>query len=205
MSDTDSSYLTEYNSYVDTDEDSEFTASSSEIVFDSHIENIIEITELDEMYHNDAYSLVDYPAVDQYYIATYKYTQSGMFIFAKSVSPDTFFKYPYAMIVRYFHWFSMVWIPPNPSVEIIQIRKIGDQAICVLKTHWIRLIQRTWRRVYKEQQRIIAERKRIQTMRSVELGIYQVVPFPDLVSMLSPLQVCTFTPSKEKNNTLLVI
>jgi hypothetical protein len=30
----------------------------------------------------------------------------------------------------------------------------GDERVAILKTHWIRLIQRNWRRVYNEQQRI---------------------------------------------------
>ena len=30
----------------------------------------------------------------------------------------------------------------------------GDERVAILKTHWIRLIQRNWRRVYMEQQRV---------------------------------------------------
>ena len=35
----------------------------------------------------------------------------------------------------------------------------GDECVAVIKTHWIRLIQRNWRRVYSEQQRIYGMRK----------------------------------------------
>ena len=184
MSDTDSSYLTEYNTETDTD----FTTSSNEIVIENHIDNVMEIIELDEIYYNDAYSLVECPAENHYYIATYKYMQNGLFIFAKSVSPDTFFKYPFETLVRYLYWFSLIWIPPNPKVEIILIKKWGNQSICILKTHWIRIIQRCWRRVYKERQLIIAKRKRLQTIREVEMGKYPVIPFPDLRGMLAKLK-----------------
>ena len=30
----------------------------------------------------------------------------------------------------------------------------GDERVAIIKTHWIRLIQRNWRRVYNEQQRV---------------------------------------------------
>jgi hypothetical protein len=35
----------------------------------------------------------------------------------------------------------------------------GDECVAILKTHWIRLIQRNWRRVYNERQRIYDIRK----------------------------------------------
>ena len=31
----------------------------------------------------------------------------------------------------------------------------GDERVAILKTHWIRLIQRNWRRVYLERERIV--------------------------------------------------
>ena len=30
----------------------------------------------------------------------------------------------------------------------------GDERVAILKTHWIRLIQRNWRRVYLERERV---------------------------------------------------
>ena len=33
------------------------------------------------------------------------------------------------------------------------------ETICIIKTYWIRIIQRTWKRVYKERQLIIQKRK----------------------------------------------
>lgn len=33
------------------------------------------------------------------------------------------------------------------------------ETICILKTYWLRIIQRTWKRIYKERQLIIQKRK----------------------------------------------
>ena len=33
------------------------------------------------------------------------------------------------------------------------------EIICIIKTYWIRIIQRTWKRIYKERQKIIQKRK----------------------------------------------
>jgi hypothetical protein len=33
------------------------------------------------------------------------------------------------------------------------------ETICIIKTYWIRIIQRTWKRIYKERQLIIQQRK----------------------------------------------
>jgi hypothetical protein len=35
----------------------------------------------------------------------------------------------------------------------------SGEMICIIKTYWIRIIQRTWKRIYKERQMIIQKRK----------------------------------------------
>ena len=46
---------------------------------------------------------------------------------------------------------------------------VGPQVVVVLKTIWLRLIQRTWKRVYKERVRVIALRCSLQCQRHMEL------------------------------------
>jgi len=41
--------------------------------------------------------------------------------------------------------------------ECIYLR--GDEYVAIIKTHWLKLVQRTWKRVYAERQRIISLRK----------------------------------------------
>lgn len=44
---------------------------------------------------------------------------------------------------------------------------------CVIKTHWLRLVQRTWKRVYRERMRIL---KSVNYLKQRELGIRPFVP-----------------------------
>jgi hypothetical protein len=52
----------------------------------------------------------------------------------------------------------------NPNYLNLQIGKIhylkGDECVCVIKTFWLKLVQRAWKRVYKMRKRIIQLRHR---------------------------------------------
>jgi hypothetical protein len=52
----------------------------------------------------------------------------------------------------------------NPNYLNLQIGKIhylkGDECVCVIKTVWLKLVQRAWKRVYKMRKRILQLRHR---------------------------------------------
>lgn len=67
-----------------------------------------------------------------------------------------FYLYPYPTLMAYDR---LVRVSPTTNrIEIMQeIDPTRSQV--VLKTVWLRLVQRTWRRVYRERQRVLAVRK----------------------------------------------
>jgi hypothetical protein len=59
----------------------------------------------------------------------------------------------------------------------------------ILKTHWIRIIQRTWRRIYLERMRLLKLRGSIKAQRQFELsGKYDIPVGDGLRGMLYPLR-----------------
>jgi hypothetical protein len=57
------------------------------------------------------------------------------------------------------------------------------ECIAILKTFWIRLIQRTWKKVYKERQNIINKKMQLSAIRNRELFIRHTT-FPSLKGMM---------------------
>ena len=48
----------------------------------------------------------------------------------------------------------------KPKIEVIQLRILPDDTFsCVLKTHWLRLIQRHWKKTYSQRKMVIKGRK----------------------------------------------
>jgi len=45
----------------------------------------------------------------------------------------------------------------------------GDECVAILKTFWIRIVQRAWRRVFEERKQIFAQRMRIESLKHREI------------------------------------
>jgi hypothetical protein len=75
-----------------------------------------------------------------------------------SILPVHFLRYPGDTIRHFLDFYTMHLsnVFPRP-IEIMQLTYGPDQEYrVVLKTHWIRLIQRTWKRVFAERKRWVA-------------------------------------------------
>lgn len=63
----------------------------------------------------------------------------------------------------------------------------GGELIAIIKTFWIKLIQRTWKKIYKQKKEIIEKRKSLQSIMSREInGKCKITPttIPSLKGML---------------------
>lgn len=83
-------------------------------------------------------------------------------LFECGIIPELFFKSSYNAILTYLYYNSLQNI--NPKLEIIQIVIINDCFYANLKTYWIKLIQRHWKKTFKERKRIIEKRKSLEQM-----------------------------------------
>lgn len=111
--------------------------------------------------------------------------------FQISVSIQTFYHFPFTIIQQYLSTPNPDIIPYVP-VQIMKLEIIDkDFYTVILKTHWIRMIQRNWKRIYKERCKIIQIRKSPLCQHQYEITgkyLYEAQYLPSLRGMLHSLQ-----------------
>ena len=126
----------------------EYEEISSDWVDDGYIEEIANMEEL--IPYTDCIH-------DKYYIGTYKYFErQNILLFAKRIHISTFYKYSNRQLSAYLYWYSGIYISAKPPLEIIQLQ-IDSQGLysCVIKTVWLRIIQRRWKAVFHKERSYI--------------------------------------------------
>lgn len=63
----------------------------------------------------------------------------------------------------------------------------GDEYVAIIKTHWIRLIQRTWKKIYKQKMETIKNMRSIYYLNKREINNKHILTLPTLKGMLSYL------------------
>jgi len=141
---------------------------------------------LEQIYDEDAEHIEEFKENDTYYIGVcYRETKesrmdSKSIIIEMSISSRIFLKYSYNLIYKllggenltkdeqynkvYKHW---LYYHKNRELQI-QIFKTNYKNLdqhpfdwdlgVIIKTFWLRLVQRTWKRIYKERKEIIKKR-----------------------------------------------
>ena len=92
----------------------------------------------------------------QYYIGNYCLI-SETWLLLCAVSPNSFFKYPLPIILKYLHNYSIIAKPKN--IGILQLDILSDGTYSVVnKIFWIRWIQRCWKKRYQARKNAIIRR-----------------------------------------------
>ena len=92
---------------------------------------------------------------NNYYIGiSAKYIRNEHFILVNSISAKGFLKYNQNTVIEYLKYYTGFYLK-NPRLHIMQLKinSIDETYNVILKTYWIRLIQRTWKNVYKKKRR----------------------------------------------------
>lgn len=118
-----------------------------------------------------------------------------MCILGSTITESSFFKYPFEIIQRYMN---DSIISSNPeyvmrNIDIIQLI-IGEHQIynVIIKTFWLKLIQRRWKRVIRERSEISRKRMHPTSRRIFEItGKYSIGLriFPSLNGMLNDINL----------------
>ena len=127
----------------------------------------------DELYFIDEEYMYEYEPCEnlKYYLGSYKYFEDiGEYILISQISKHVFYESNYNSMRNFIYWYSGTYIP-DPSIQIMQVFIKNDYITAVLKTHWIRLIQRIWKRKYRERQEYIMKYKKLNCLRNRELNI----------------------------------
>jgi len=101
---------------------------------------------------------------NKYYIGLshiYMYNNCQQLLLSASVSAPIFFKHSYDNINDYLYYYGLTRIT-NHQVQILQVDVIQEgylEIVTVLnKTHWLRLVQRHWKKIYKQRKETIQQR-----------------------------------------------
>jgi hypothetical protein len=127
----------------------------------------------------------------QYYIGlchTYYIHNISYILLSTSVSAPIFFKHSYDNINNYLYYYGLVRIPSH-QVQIMQVHILEDETCTVIiKTYWLRIIQRHWKQIYKQRNYVIQQRSLPQNQLYKEIhGKYPqtILKLPSLHGMLS--------------------
>ena len=76
------------------------------------------------------------------------------FLVASTIVAKHWFTYPYDNVLHYLRDYSIVHLDKS-KIEIMKVYERSDFSMTVLlKTHWLRLIQRTWRNVVRRREEL---------------------------------------------------
>lgn len=135
---------------------------------------------------------------NNYYIGLYHSYRTPShihyFLLSTSVSAKTFLNHSYENVNKYLYYYGLIRIP-NHNIQIMQLKIHTINGMetynVIIKTYWLRLIQRHWKKIYKQRLSII--KQRITPTNILYNSIHGNYPLhirhlPSLNSMLSTYQ-----------------
>ena len=130
---------------------------------ESETESII-MNEDDEIYEEDCDFLDADKGDRKYYIGLSGHVKrQNQTILLSSISPKTFMKHDGEEVLQYLVEYSAVDIRNHcttPSIQILQLHLDDKQTYNVVnKTFWLKMVQRSWKRVYAQRQSAINSMK----------------------------------------------
>ena len=94
----------------------------------------------------------------------------GLTLYANAIRPQTLFKYSHAYSLSYLQLYSIIKIR-NPVIDIMQLAILADNTYTVIvKTHWLRIIQRTWKKVFQMRKIVLNKRMQLGSIRLFEIS-----------------------------------
>jgi hypothetical protein len=165
MSDTNSDSENE-DEYYHMVENNEYNDST-----DSDEEDYDLLEELDNLYDQDETHIEADKVPNKYYIGICKRSNhyKDQYLLLNTISPKLFHKTNYDTMIAYLKEYSIIYIA-EPTLEIMKFTPINkDVYSVVIKTHWIRLIQRHWKKILSMRNHIYKMRGTINSWRYFEI------------------------------------
>jgi len=124
----------------------------------------------------------------KYYIGSAVLIRNRYYIMNTSITATTFMNFPISSILFYLYEFSLFYFVKN-RIEIMKlyIHPVTMEYIVVLKTYWLRIVQRRWRRILRERAEVLRKRCSIANIQHrLVYGRYQngLNVLPGLYGML---------------------
>jgi len=145
-SDSDNDDILYIDSDIDTDSDNEF--GDDDFDHDS-----------DLIYRQDEEHLDSEKLHNSYYIGLCNiYSFRKTMLFVNSISTRTYYKHSHENILKYLKNYS-IFRTSRHIIEIMQLKILQNGTYSVIiKTHWLKMVQRHWKKTYKHRMSIIKQR-----------------------------------------------
>jgi len=140
----------------ETDSDSDYEENADE-----------EVDEIDVVYYND-YDKLKYKKDKSYYIGMSDIIDDRS-ILSHAITPNSFFKYSYDFVLNYLYMYS-IFRPSSPRIDILQLDILDDGTYSVIiKTYWLRLVQRHWKKICKDRYSMLLGRGGINAQKTFSM------------------------------------
>jgi hypothetical protein len=143
---------------------------------------------IDEIYNEDIDHAENEKEQYKYYIGITKLIRPDYYyLLLNSISSNMFFRYPYRTVLNYLSEYSIIETY-KPQIDILKLTITDDVYTVIKKTHWIRLIQRHWKKVLQNRYELRLRRGSILSQKTFEMtGKYPsgLRVLPGLYGMLS--------------------
>jgi len=124
----------------------------------------------------------------KYYLGSYKYfPEFNEILLMNQISLRVFYASHYNSLCKFIYWYSGTSIP-DTRAQIMQVFVKDNIINAVLKTHWIRIIQRTWKRIFRERRKYIRKRRDLSAILMNQTRPISMASYPEYRGMLSFLQ-----------------
>ena len=133
---------------------------------------------------------------NQYYLGLSTQVKGDMsyenyWLFASTININTFYHFPFDDVQTYLNNYRVIGPQNNMLVpEIMQMKFVDSEYnspiyTIIKKTFWLKLIQRTWKKIYKKKMDII-KKNMVHILRKREIG--EKLSLPGIQGMLSYLK-----------------
>ena len=124
--------------------------------YDSDVEHMIE-----DIYFHEEEFLNSEKVDNHYYIGINKVSDDKQYIlYANAITIPTFFQYNINHVSEYLQEYSIIMC--NSNIDIMKLSILDDYTYSViLKTYWLRIIQRHWKKIYSQQLAAIKKRRQL--------------------------------------------
>jgi hypothetical protein len=171
----------------DTDYDDDFMLEEQEELILDEMYDFEETFDLKEK-ENGKYYLGMYMNIEDVQVMSSGFligNNNHPLFFGNAISTELFFKYKYSHVIKYMRSIIMCR-NMNPVVDIMKLIISEDGLyLALIKTHWICLIQRHWRKIMNKKREYMEYQKSFQYIQERELGKIKRKPIFSLHGMLS--------------------
>jgi hypothetical protein len=181
--------------------DDEYSVSTSEYseYSDDECDNMYEPEEISstkynlvlaEIYNESAHGVNTFAEINNYYIVLYRFKQYKMYSIDECIDNYLFDLERWLQTTHAKHStirnYNFICLKIKPEIAQCIYLHTGE-CVCIFKTIWLRLIQRTWKKIYKTRQDIIKQRCNVKSLLYREIrGNWPVtcVNMPTLFGMM---------------------